>query len=77
MRSVTTSTQMSECYEQELSLSLLVCQHLLYPSNQVVVVVMNTGDSDIAFKLVDIKDAGKQAVKVIALAHSIQTFVYL
>ena len=39
--------------------------------------VMNTGDSDIAFKLVDIKDAGKQAVKVIALAHSIQTFVYL
>ena len=53
------------------------CTAFLTPSNQVVVVVMNTGDSDIAFKLVDIKDAGKQAVKVIALAHSIQTFVYL
>ena len=44
----------------------LECTAFLTPSNQViVVVVMNTGDSDIAFKLVDIKDAGKQAVEVI------------
>ena len=55
----------------------LECTAFLTPSNQVVVVVMNTGDSDITFKLMDINTASTQAVQVIALAHSIQTFVYL
>ena len=54
----------------------LECTAFLTPSNQVVVVVMNTGDSDIAFKLMDVLPDSKQAVKLTALAHSIQTFIY-
>ena len=40
----------------------------LTPDKQVVVIAMNTGDQPITFKLLDI-----QAVKITALAHSIQT----
>ena len=49
----------------------------LTPSNKVVVVVMNRGDSPVTFKLIDTDDGGnKRAAKVMALQHSIQTFVY-
>ena len=43
------------------------------PLKQVVVVVMNTGDQPITFKLLDTSGGKQQAVKVTALAHSIQT----
>ena len=43
----------------------------LTPQKQVVVVVMNTGDQPITFKLMDSIGNTSQAVKVIALAHSI------
>ena len=49
----------------------------LTPDKQVVVVVMNTGDQPITFKLLDIINGNKQAVKITALAHSIQTFLYM
>ena len=42
---------------------------------QVVVIVMNTGDQPITFKLLDIVGGNKQAVKITALSHSIQTFL--
>ena len=48
----------------------------LTPEKQVVVVVMNTGDQPITFKLLDVVAGNKQAVKITALAHSIQTFLY-
>ena len=54
----------------------LECTAFLTPSNQVVVVVMNPGDKPVTFKMVDISGGGKQALKVTALAHSIQTFTY-
>ena len=54
----------------------LECTAFLTPSNQVVVVVMNTEDSDITFKLMDLLPNSKQAAKLTALAHSIQTFIY-
>ena len=45
------------------------------PDKQVVVIVMNTGDQPITFKLLDIVGGNKQAVKITALSHSIQTFL--
>lgn len=51
---------------------------VLTPSGEVVVVIMNTGDEQVSFKLLDISSTGsKQAVKIAALPHSIQTFMYL
>ena len=38
---------------------------------------MNRGDNSVTFKLLDTDTSGKQqALKVTALPHSIQTFVY-
>lgn len=55
----------------------LECTAFLTPSKQVVVIVMNTGDDSVTFKLLDKMESGDmQAVKVTALPHSIQTFVY-
>ena len=48
----------------------------LTPDKQVVVIVMNTGDQPVTFKLLDIVGSNKQAIKITALAHSIQTFLY-
>ena len=48
----------------------------LTPDQQVVVVVMNTGDQPITFKLLDDVRGNLQAVKITTLAHSIQTFLY-
>ena len=48
----------------------------LTPKQEVVVVVMNTGDGPITFKLLDMVADQSEAVKVTALPHSIQTFVY-
>ena len=48
----------------------------LTPDKQVTVIVMNTGDGPVTFKLSDIAGSSKQAVKITALAHSIQTFLY-
>ncbi len=44
------------------------------PDNQVVVIVMNTGDNDVTFKLHDIHYG--MAVSIKAVSHSIQTFLY-
>ena len=56
--------------------SSLEVASFLTPDKQVVVVVMNRGDQPVTFKLLD-DDGGKlQAVKVSAVAHSIQTFLY-
>lgn len=55
----------------------LECTAFLTPDKQVVVVVMNTSDQPVTFKLIDTVNGGNiQAVKITALAHSIQTFVY-
>ena len=59
-----------------VSNSSLECTAFLTPSSQVVVVVLNTGDSDITFKLTDTSPTGKQAVKLTAVAHSMQTYLY-
>ena len=57
--------------------SVLEALAFLTPDKQVVVIVMNTGDQPITFKLLDVVTGGnKQAVKITALAHSIQTFLY-
>ena len=56
--------------------SSLEATAFLTPEKQVVVVVMNTGDQPITFKLLDNFNGSKQAVKVTALAHSIQTYLY-
>ena len=57
--------------------SALEALAFLTPDKQVVVIVMNTGDQPITFKLLDVVSSGsKQAVKITALAHSIQTFLY-
>ena len=48
----------------------------LTPQKQVVVVVMNRGDDPVTFKLADCIGGSTQAVKITALAHSIQTFLY-
>ena len=44
------------------------------PDKEVVVVIMNTGDESVKFKLKDYDHA--RAVNVTALPHSIQTFIY-
>ena len=54
----------------------LECTAFFTPKKQVVVVVMNTGDQPITFKLLDVLAGSTQAVKVTALPHSIQTFLY-
>ena len=55
----------------------LECTAFLTPDKQVVVVIMNTSDQPITFKLIDTVNGGNiQAVKITALAHSIQTFIY-
>ena len=56
--------------------STLECTAFLTPLKQVVVVVMNTGDQPITFKLLDTSGGKQQALKVTALAHSIQTILY-
>ena len=57
--------------------SSLECVAFVTPSDQVVVVVMNRGDSSVTFKLLDTGASGtQQALKVEALPHSIQTFIY-
>ena len=57
--------------------SALEALAFLTPDKQVVVIAMNTGDQPITFKLLDVVSGGsKQAVKITALAHSIQTFLY-
>ena len=49
----------------------------LTPKEEVIVVVMNREDNPITFKLLDEDKSGKQqALKVTALPHSIQTFIY-
>ena len=45
------------------------------PDKQVVVVVMNTADHAVTFKLADVTGT-VQSVNVTALPHSIQTFLY-
>ena len=60
-----------------VSNSSLECTAFLTPSSQVVVVVLNTGDNDITFKLTDINSGAKQALKVDAVAHSINTYMYM
>ena len=47
----------------------------LTPDMQVVVVVMNTGDRAVTFKLTDATKT-IQSANVTALPHSIQTFLY-
>ena len=57
--------------------SSLECVAFLTPSNKVVVVVLNRGDSGASFKLLDSgADGNQRALKVTALPHSIQTFIY-
>ncbi len=57
--------------------SELECVAFLTPEKQVVVVVMNRGDDPVTYKLLDVVEGGVgQAVKLIALPHSIQTFLY-
>ncbi len=58
--------------------SELECVAFLSPQKQVVVVVMNRGDDPITFKLLDVVPARQgQALKLSALPHSIQTFIYM
>jgi len=59
--------------------STLECTAFLTPSpnQKVVVMVMNTGDQPVTFKLADLYQGMVQAVKVTALPHSIQTFFYV
>ncbi|XP_019851801.1 PREDICTED: putative glucosylceramidase 3 [Amphimedon queenslandica] len=62
--------------------SSLECVAFLTPEKSIVVIVMNTGDESVEFKLADVATAGAageqsvQALKVQALPHSIQTFLY-
>ena len=57
--------------------SSLECLAFLTPDKGVVVVVMNRGDDSVTFKLLDTDTSGKkQALKIAALPHSIQTFLY-
>ena len=53
----------------------LECTAFITPDKLIVVVVMNTGDKSVQFKLEDI-NGGSQSVNVVALPHSIQTFMY-
>ena len=57
--------------------SSLECVAFLTPSSDMVVVVMNRGDNSITFKLLDTDLSGnQQALKITAIPHSIQTFIY-
>ena len=56
--------------------SSLECVAFLTPLEDVVVVVMNRGDDAVTFKLLDDNGGNMQALKLTALPHSIQTFVY-
>ena len=64
--------------------SSLECTAFSTPGGSIVVIVMNTGDEAVEFKLADVVNAtaaepdGKnmQAFKAKALPHSIQTFLY-
>ena len=57
--------------------SSLECVGFNTPDNKVVVVVMNRGDDPVTFKLLDVVGGGgKQAVKMVALPHSIRTYIY-
>ena len=58
--------------------STLECTAFLTPSpdEKVVVVVMNTGDQAVSFKLADMYQGMVQAANITALPHSIQTFIY-
>jgi hypothetical protein len=58
--------------------SSLECVGFITPDNKIVVIVRNQGDDPVTFKLVDelIMSGGKQAVKLEALPHSIQTYIY-
>ena len=57
--------------------SSLECLSALTPDGGVVVVVLNRGQDAVTFKLLDINVGGqKQALKITALPHSIQTFLY-
>ena len=51
----------------------LECVAFLTPTGNVVIVVMNRGDSSVSFKLFDGDE--QKAVNVTALMHSIQTFI--
>ena len=51
----------------------LECVAFLTPTGNVVIVVMNRGDSSVSFKLFDGDE--QKAVHVTALMHSIQTFI--
>lgn len=56
--------------------STLEATAFLTPDQQVVVVVMNTGDQPITFKLLDDTGGTLLAAQITAVAHSIQTFLY-
>ena len=56
--------------------SSLECVAFLTPLEDVVVVVMNRGDDAVTFKLLDDNEGKMQALKLTALPHSIQTFIY-
>ncbi len=57
--------------------SSLECLSVLTPDSGMVVVVLNRGQDAVTFKLLDINVGGqKQALKITALPHSIQTFLY-
>ena len=54
----------------------LECTAFVTPDKQIVVVVMNTGDKSVHFKLEDINNGGSRSVSAAALPQSIQTFIY-
>ena len=56
--------------------SSLECVGFITPDNKVIVVVMNQGDDPVTFKLLDAVGGNKQTVKMVALPHSIQTYIY-
>ena len=56
--------------------STLECITFITPAHNVVVIVMNRGDDPVTFKLLDEFNGAKQAVKIVALPHSIQIYVY-
>lgn len=58
------------------SSDVLECAAFITIRKEVVVVIMNRGDDAITFKLLDLNNDNNQAVKITALPHSIQTFLY-
>ena len=53
------------------------CVSFITPDHKVIVVVMNRGDDSVTFKLLDEFNGSKQAAKMVALPHSIQTYNYI